>query len=156
MKKVIFVLALVLSMHMQATTIRVVMAGEEDIQLLVQQLRSIRFDGTTMVFNKRYTENLYDDPVMMTKDASEITKMIFNEATTTNYTLQSNVLRVYPNPASEVVFVEGLLEPTMISLISMSGQLIKSEQGTQLNVSDVPQGVYLLLVDNFVSKLIIE
>lgn len=70
-----------------------------------------------------------------------------------------NNLNIYPNPATDIVSIQMELlkvENTEVALYDMNGRLIISETnltyfdntGYQLNVSDVPNGIYLLKVTN--------
>lgn len=66
--------------------------------------------------------------------------------------LELNSLSVYPNPASDLIHVEGN-ELESIAIYSVSGQLVKQiqlakENATQLNVSDMPAGFYFLEVND--------
>jgi hypothetical protein len=70
-----------------------------------------------------------------------------------------NNLNVYPNPASDIVSIQMELlkvENTKVALYDMNGRLIISETnltyfdntGYQLNIADVPNGIYMLQVTN--------
>lgn len=65
--------------------------------------------------------------------------------------LQSSVL-VYPNPATDEFKIEGLLAGTyLLEIISMDGQLIKSEQienNARVKLNDIQNGVYMLRIRN--------
>lgn len=55
-------------------------------------------------------------------------------------------VEVYPNPATETLWVEGL-DAAEIQVYNTMGQLIKSVQGTnEVNVSGLPEGLYLLRI----------
>ena len=56
------------------------------------------------------------------------------------------VVSVYPNPASEMVHIEGL-EPTEVQVYNALGQLVKTVRGTnEIDVSGLVEGVYLLRI----------
>ena len=61
---------------------------------------------------------------------------------------------IYPNPASTAIVVNGLEAPTTLRLYSLEGQLIKSAVGTSINVTDIPDGNYLLQCENQVLRVI--
>jgi len=73
--------------------------------------------------------------------------------------VKNKQIKVYPNPASSIVHLT--TEFAQISLYTMSGVLLKSEQNkTSLAVNDVPEGLYYLRLVNekgelFTSKIII-
>ena len=65
----------------------------------------------------------------------------------------SNELTVYPNPAVDVLFVKGLSSNKGLIVYNLIGvaQAVPSTllaDGLQLNVSALPQGVYLIQVNN--------
>jgi hypothetical protein len=70
--------------------------------------------------------------------------------------------RVYPNPASEKVFIN-VAEPTEIGIYSLTGQLMKQQlvasAQNYINVSDLNSGVYFvktMKTENMTQKLIIR
>lgn len=71
------------------------------------------------------------------------------------------ILKVFPNPARTVLFVETNLNNYHVALINMKGQLIKSGKNlTRLNIENIPKGMYTVLVNNpehhFIRKVIVE
>lgn len=63
-------------------------------------------------------------------------------------------LKVYPNPTTEIINVEGLLGDTKLNLFNLKGQRVKSTEGTQINVSDMENGIYLLQVGKTVVRVV--
>jgi hypothetical protein len=67
-----------------------------------------------------------------------------------------NSIRVYPNPTSDVISILGLKDSTTIkiSISNMSGVLVKScsensaEAATSIDISNLPQGMYLLRIES--------
>ena len=58
----------------------------------------------------------------------------------------AQTLMVYPNPVSEVLYVQGL-EPTKVQVFNMLGQQVKTfENATEINVSDWAEGLYVLRI----------
>ena len=54
--------------------------------------------------------------------------------------------KVYPNPASEMVHIEGV-EPTEVRVYNTLGQLVKTVRNTnEVNIGDLPEGIYLLRI----------
>ncbi len=65
---------------------------------------------------------------------------------------------VYPNPATEFVKVEGLVANAQVKVFSLTGKLVLSAQAdyagaVQLNVSQLPEGLYLVRSGKVVVKL---
>ena len=58
----------------------------------------------------------------------------------------SGTLMVYPNPASEVLYIQGF-EPIVVKAFNALGQLVKTiKNESQINVSDWAEGVYVLRI----------
>ncbi len=67
-------------------------------------------------------------------------------------------VKVYPNPAADVVFVDGVVDADL-TVTSVSGAIVKSVKNAQsVNVADLSRGVYLLTVktgnDTFTTRII--
>ena len=70
-------------------------------------------------------------------------------------------LRVYPNPTTETLVVEGLLaKDGQVRLYDQQGQLVKTSAAgdgrTTMDVSDLPAGTYLLLCEGGAFKVIVQ
>jgi len=66
-------------------------------------------------------------------------------------------LEVYPNPATDKVTVVGLPEGTFATLLSVSGQKVLEltiNGDTQVNMDNLPPGIYLLKTDMGSAKII--
>lgn len=74
----------------------------------------------------------------------------------------SSKLRFFPNPVNNALFIEGIEnENTKVSILSMEGKLLKqiNEKGiTQIDLSNLPKGTYLLKLSNpkrnYIKKII--
>lgn len=70
-------------------------------------------------------------------------------------------IKISPNPVNDIVFIQHALNADVeVSLLSLEGQYLKKIfNATQLNVSDVSEGMYMLKVQNkdeyFFKKIII-
>lgn len=61
---------------------------------------------------------------------------------------------VYPNPASDVIYIDGV-EATEVRVYNVTGQLLKTVKGTNdINVSDLSTGTYLLRVTDTEGRVI--
>lgn len=68
---------------------------------------------------------------------------------TTENILSSRIMEIYPNPATNIVYINPhmLAESYSIELLSFSGQRviqIKGKGQTELDVSDLPKGIYII------------
>ena len=59
-------------------------------------------------------------------------------------------ISIYPNPAIEKLFVQGLSNPTKISVYNILGKLVFSKTtSSEINVDNLQSGIYILkIVDN--------
>ena len=57
--------------------------------------------------------------------------------------IETENVRVYPNPASELLIANGDKYILKVELISLNGQLVAAAEGNVLNVSNVPSGIYV-------------
>ncbi|MCD4729872.1 MAG: T9SS type A sorting domain-containing protein [Bacteroidales bacterium] len=80
------------------------------------------------------------------------------------YNISEKQLKVYPNPAKDIVCIKTLVEVEKVQLVTISGQLV-SEQSTsgnktEINTSEFETGVYFVIVfssNNIITKkLVIE
>lgn len=65
--------------------------------------------------------------------------------------VEKNNLKIYPNPASNCVFIENTdgTEPFTVKIFSLDGRLAKSENSSKsmISVADLPAGVYVMQVN---------
>ena len=59
-------------------------------------------------------------------------------------------ISIYPNPVVEKLFIQGLLNPTKISVYNILGKLVLSKTtSSEINVDNLQSGIYILkIVDN--------
>lgn len=57
--------------------------------------------------------------------------------------IETENVRVYPNPASELLIANGDKYILKVELISLNGQLVAAAKGNVLNVSNIPSGIYV-------------
>ena len=74
-------------------------------------------------------------------------------------TAADNSVRIYPNPVSDMIHIDlNSAEDVKISLYGLTGNVVKTaaESGTTatMNVTDVPEGMYILVVDNGKNKTV--
>ncbi|MBB3700096.1 fibronectin type III domain-containing protein [Flammeovirga yaeyamensis] len=58
-----------------------------------------------------------------------------------------NEITVYPNPASQVIKIKGLLEVPQLELYTLQGKLIQSLKSNELEVNSLPKGLYILRIN---------
>ena len=72
--------------------------------------------------------------------------------------INTNCMLVYPNPASDfITLVETFPEMSQISIMSIHGQLMNIRViNNQIDVSDLPNGIYLMKIDGQTVKLVVK
>jgi len=69
---------------------------------------------------------------------------------------QSSTVSFFPNPATDHIHIVGLEKTTATKLYHLNGQLILTTQETDINVSGLTAGSYVLLVGSQCFKVIIQ
>lgn len=62
-------------------------------------------------------------------------------ATNNNY---NNSIKVYPNPATNVLNISGLKTETKINIYNVAGQLVKTTTSAQIDINSLPKGNYVI------------
>lgn len=57
--------------------------------------------------------------------------------------VETENVRIYPNPASELLIANGDKFILKVELVSLGGQIVASAEGNVLNVSEIPSGMYV-------------
>jgi len=58
-------------------------------------------------------------------------------------------ISIYPNPVSEILYIQGLSNPTKISVYNMLGMLVLSKTtSSEINVDNLQSGVYIVKITN--------
>jgi hypothetical protein len=72
-----------------------------------------------------------------------------------NVNPDASKIRVYPNPSSEFIRIEGA-GALHTAIYNVGGQVVMTSQGEQINVSSLPAGTYILKVDEEYFKIIVK
>ncbi|WP_445737102.1 T9SS type A sorting domain-containing protein [Mariniflexile sp.] len=81
---------------------------------------------------------------------------IANSATLSSKDFNQDSFEVYPNPVSNVLKLKGnqiALDGVKISILSITGQLIKTSNSASINVSDIKTGLYLVSIQNKLGQI---
>lgn len=103
-----------------------------------------------MWYSMSYSFNLTAAGQRLFLDAIEymITGAVTSKTTSiSKQKLNNSKLTLFPNPTSNILVVDGATE-LHADILSLTGQVIKSvnQSNNRINVSDLPKGIYLLLV----------
>lgn len=70
-----------------------------------------------------------------------------------------SIHEVYPNPTTGLITITGIATSQLVEIYSITGKLLQSVQSsatkTQLDLSDLPQGVYLIKAGRFQQKIVL-
>jgi hypothetical protein len=67
--------------------------------------------------------------------------------------VSSETIVVYPNPTQDILMIKGVDYQTL-RVYDMQGRLLKVESGSQINVSSLAEGTYLLQIGTQVVRFI--
>ena len=89
-------------------------------------------------------------------NVSNTQKIIFSEGLLTKVDNQSSVspIQVFPNPTTETVTVLGKKDGEIAKIYSITGNLVLSSQDSEIDVSQLVDGQYLMVIGNTILKLI--
>ena len=60
-----------------------------------------------------------------------------------------NNITIYPNPSSDIIYIDGINSQTEIELFDLTGQLILQQNYINgINISDLNRGIYILKLNN--------
>ena len=96
-----------------------------------------------------------------TKQVDNVRTIIFDDIdTAVDNVISQSSINVYPNPTADMLIVEGVSSKEEIGIYSVNGTKVLSVQSQEgintINVSGLPNGVYLLKYSSETFKLIKE
>ena len=153
MKRVLILLFLCgLFLNMQAVNITVIRLTGDAKE--VQQVNAIQFlPGQTIKCQLSNGEST---------ELTGVRKISFenNDFTAIEDVTTPSTIRVYPNPTADMLIIDGAAAEQEIAIYSLNGAKVlstQSQEGTNtIQVSELPNGVYLLRLSNETFKLIKE
>ena len=59
-------------------------------------------------------------------------------------------IRIYPNPASTILVIEGIIQEAQIIIFDIQGSLVLKREidGTVIDISNLPSGVYSIVLES--------
>ena len=107
----------------------------------------------------RWSDGITTNPriITVTQDTSLIAFFVSNQDIDV---AESTTIKIYPNPASKTITIEGLGNETDIFVVNAIGRTIrrleKASRTLTISVADLPKGIYFVRVGTAVKKLIVE
>lgn len=131
-----------------ATSIRVDRLSQADYSTSVETIGKMLIFNEALHFYDRQGQELYAAPL------SDVGAVTFGDATTAVYDLDTDKYSVFPNPAMNVLKINGLDAQTTLRLYNLDGQVVIETNGTEIDVENVPAGQYLLQFNHQIFKII--
>lgn len=114
-------------------------------------------DHHTMIYYNTgtgWTQGIYPGSMMMRPVFGNRFYNGINKINTTN-----NELNIYPNPTNSYIYINQSLRNTIITIYSVDGKVVIQLErftGNEVDVSALPEGFYIIKINDSFSKLIIE
>lgn len=84
----------------------------------------------------------------------------YSDVVEVKHEVRNKIFRVFPNPATNYVVVDGIETGEMVQVFNVYGQLVKEFQSTsnrqQISINDLSNGTYYVRMENQVKKLTIQ
>ena len=141
MRKILTFLFILLMGKLSAQSYELViqMNDNSEVSWNSESLRNIYFDGETTLIVVE-SENL----LTHSYELADIKKLYFTSGNAITEFNNDNGFFVYPNPAKDIIRIIGI-ENQDIEIFSVDGKsMYKGEYDGSLNVSDFPEGTYII------------
>ncbi len=124
----------------------------EQQELELKQISTIEFIEEYIYFLDRSGEEI------ASKKIEDVRKISFVESETAVETTEDINMIVYPNPAMDALFIQGLTIGDVVRIYTLDGTLVKTQmvenEIQQINVDDIAVGSYILQSNTKVVKFI--
>ena len=91
--------------------------------------------------------------VLATEPLDNVRKIVFSDEPTALDNVEKGSIVVYPNPTQDVLYIQGI-EAQTLRVYNMQGSMLQTTEGTQVSVSHLPTGTYLLQIGTQVVRFI--
>ena len=109
-------------------------------------MAAIPADGYIFV---KWSDGTTDNPREMLVDHDIEMSAFFNFTSVDEDGFET--VNLYPNPASDKLYLEGIKEEYKISIYNATGMMVKTitlQGDSEINISDLPAGLYLVRMGN--------
>ena len=111
-----------------------------DIQRI--EIKATDFKASMTILNK---DGVY---------SSEYQKILFAESNTGIEELGISSFFIFPNPVSNTLYIQGVDEYAALEVFNLTGKSVIEGKGTELDVTSLNQGTYILRINNQYVKFI--
>ena len=125
----------------------------------------VKTDGTTVQYGMSSDAKIYysdtqlfldNDGTTVSYNLSELRKAYFTTFDNTN-DIDNQQLAIYPNPAKDVLRIENIADNQEVTIYSINGAILKRvvvSGNSEINISELRPGMYILSAGNMFSKFI--
>ena len=149
MRQKILVLALAVLCSMPILATNLVFeryAGAEMVQDIALIGKWVFMDTNLQLLDK-------EGNVLATEPLANVRKIVFSNEFTALDNVEKGSIVVYPNPTQDVLYIQGI-EAQILRIFNMQGNMLQTTEGTQVSVSHLPTGTYLLQIGTQVVRFI--
>lgn len=148
MKKIMLFLAISCSLQLMAVNLSIQKTDNTQRLQDITKIGKLIFVENDLQLLDKAGKLLASEPI------TSIRKIIFVESQAAALeSVETEMLLVYPNPTQATLFIKGI-DAQVIRVYDLNGRLLLSEYGTQVNVSELSLGTYLLQIGTQVVRFI--
>ena len=148
MKKIMLFLAISCSLQLMAVNLSIQKTDNTQRLQDITKIGKLIFVENDLQLLDKAGKLLASEPI------TSIRKIIFVESQVAALeSVETEMLLVYPNPTQVTLFIKGI-DAQVIRVYDLNGGLLLSEYGTQVNVSELSLGTYLLQIGTQVVRFI--
>ena len=146
-KILVLAFAVLCSMPILATNLVIERyAGAEMVQDIALIGKWVFMDTNLQLLDK-------EGNVLATEPLANVRKIVFSNEFTALDNVEKGSIVVYPNPTQDVLYIHGI-EAQILRIFNMQGNMLQTTEGTQVSVSHLPTGTYLLQIGTQVVRFI--
>ena len=79
--------------------------------------------------------------------SAEYKKILFAELATEIEELEISSVFVFPNPVSNTLYIHGVEDDAILEVYTLTGKSVLNEKGTEIDVTSLNQGTYILRIN---------
>ena len=146
-KIVLLAFAILCGMNVLATNLVIERyAGAEMVQDIAVIGKWVFVDTNLQLLDK-------EGNVLATEPLANVRKIVFSDEPTAVDNVEKGSIIVYPNPTQDVLYIQGI-DAQILRIFNMQGNMLQATEGTQVSVSHLPTGTYLLQIGTQVVRFI--
>ena len=146
-KIVLLAFAILCGMNVLATNLVIERyAGAEMVQDIAVIGKWVFVDTNLQLLDK-------EGNVLATEPLANVRKIVFSDEPTAVDNVEKGSIIVYPNPTQDVLYIQGI-DAQILRIFNMQGNMLQTTEGTQVSVSHLPTGTYLLQIGTQVVRFI--